>query len=67
MRVDLKDGRCRSCGSALEITEATEDALFVECTECGDSYEVETDAFGDGCMNYWLAMMTSREEGDDDS
>jgi hypothetical protein len=33
MRVDLKDGRCRSCGSALEITEATEDSLFVECTE----------------------------------
>jgi len=37
------------------------------CFVCGDTYEVETDAFGDGCMTYWLAMMTERlEEGCDD-
>ncbi len=67
MHVDLKDGRCRSCGSVLQIVDATEDALFVECTECGDNYETETDAFGDGCMTYWLGMMARRMEGGQDA
>jgi hypothetical protein len=66
MRVDLADGRCRTCGSALDITDCSDIALFCECSECGDSYEVETDAFGDGCMTYLPAMMaTKMQEGDD--
>ena len=57
MRVDLADGRCRTCGSALVIVDCTDCTLLVECSECGDSYETETDAFGDGCMTYYLGMM----------
>ena len=69
MTVDRKDGRCRTCGGTLEIVDADDCTLSVECQEpaCGDSYEVETDAFGDGCMTYWVEMMTRRreEEGGD--
>ena len=68
MMVDLQHGRCRTCGGQLEIVDADDATMSVECTaaECGDSYEVETDAFGDGCLTYWVEIMTRRrEEGDD--
>ena len=65
MRVDLCDGRCRTCGSALDITDCTDISLLVECSECADSYEVETDAFGDGCMTYYIGMMAEKMEGGD--
>lgn len=67
MRVSKQDGRCRACGSGLVIVDADDATLTVECEECGDSYTVETDAFGDGCMTYWAEMMTRRaeEEGTD--
>jgi len=62
MRVDLKDGRWRSCGYQLEIIDADDATMTVECVECGDSYDVETDAFGDGCMTYYLGAMAERME-----
>ena len=52
MLVDKKDGRCRTCGGQLEIEDFTDATLEIVCQECGDSYEVETDAFGDGCVTY---------------
>ena len=55
MIVDLKDGCCRSCGSALQIIDADDATMTVECVECADSYAVETDAFGDGCMTYYTS------------
>ena len=45
MRVDPKDGRCRGCGGTLTITDADDATMTVDC-ECGDTYLVETDAFG---------------------
>ena len=33
MLVDLKDGRCRSCDSQLEIVDADDDSMEVRCTE----------------------------------
>ena len=65
MMVDLMDGRCRSCESALQIIDADDATMTVECTECGDEYQVETDAFGDGCMKYYVGFMARREEGGD--
>jgi hypothetical protein len=70
MRVDPKDGRCRSCGGELEITDADDATMTVECLspDCCDSYPVETDAFGDGCMTYYVGFMARRlEEGRDDA
>jgi transcription elongation factor Elf1 len=66
MMVDLKDGRCRSCDSQLEIVDADDISMQVVCAECGDSYSVETDAFGDGCMTYYVGFMTGRMEGGED-
>lgn len=61
MRVDPKDGRCRSCQGELEIVDFDDCSLTVQC-ECGECYEVETDAFGDGCMVYWFQLMVERKE-----
>ena len=61
MRVNLNDGKCRSCGGQLEITDADDATMTVECCECGDFYLVETDAFGDGGVEYYPAFLTGRE------
>ncbi len=66
MIVSLEDGRCRTCGGQLEILDFDDVSLHVTCTECADSYETETDAFGDGCMTYFLPLMTDRFLGKED-
>ena len=57
MRVHPNDGICRSCNGELEIIDADDATMTVECIDCGDSYLVETDAFGDGCMTYYVGFM----------
>jgi hypothetical protein len=66
--VDRQDGRCRECGGTLEIVDADDATMTVECTEpeCRESYQVETDAFGDGCMTYYPRIMAERMEGVED-
>jgi len=56
MLVDLEDGCCRECNGQLEITEFDDVGLIVYCTECEEDYEVETDAFGDGCVKYFYSL-----------
>jgi hypothetical protein len=41
MLVDLKDGRCRSCDSQLEIVDADDISTEVRCIECDDTYRVD--------------------------
>jgi len=67
MLVDPKDGVCRSCGGGLEIIDADDATMTVQCEECGDSYVVEPDAFGDGCMTYYVGFVTEtqKESADD--
>ena len=57
MNVDPSDGRCRDCGGTLTIVEADDATMTVEC-EDGHCYAVEHDAFGDGCMIYYLPFVT---------
>ncbi|HUY87319.1 MAG TPA: hypothetical protein VMV10_01160 [Pirellulales bacterium] len=67
MRVDRVDGTCRICKGSLTIIDADDVTMTVECEECGDTYDVETDAFGDGCVKYYIPYMAARmeeEEGD---
>lgn len=66
MLVDLQDGRCRECGGQLEIEDVTDCTMEVVCLECGDAYSVETDAFGDGCVKYYFAIMAMRILGEED-
>jgi hypothetical protein len=65
MLVDPQDGQCRSCAGTLEITDADDATMSVECQECGDVDFVEPDAFGDGCMTYYVGFMTGKEPSDD--
>jgi len=61
--VELDDGHCRSCQGQLEVTGADDATLDVECTECGDGYTVEPDAFNDGGIKYWPQAMAEFGEG----
>lgn len=63
MRVDPKDGVCRSCRGELLIIDADNATMTVEC-ECGEVYLVEPDAFGDGCMTYYVGFLTGQEGGE---
>ncbi len=68
MTVDPKDGSCRNCGGTLEIIDVDDATMTVECQgECSETYLVETDAFGDGCMTYYLGFLQKQfEEGDEE-
>lgn len=63
MRVDPNDGRCRQCSGPLLIIDADDATMTVECESCGDVYLVEPDAFGDGCMTYYVAFLTGQSAG----
>ena len=65
MLVDLKDGSCRSCGGQLEILDADDATMSVVCLECDDTYLVEPDAFGDGCMRYYVGFFQEAGEFDE--
>jgi hypothetical protein len=71
MRVDPRDGRCRSCSGELTIIDADDATMTVECQNpaCGKTYFVEPDAFGDGCMTYYVGFMAKhvQEGGDPDA
>jgi hypothetical protein len=66
MRVNPKDGTCRSCGGPLDIVDASEDTLTVECSGCYESYDVEVDAFHDGGVTYWPEAMAKKFERRDE-
>jgi transcription elongation factor Elf1 len=66
MRVNKRDGRCRECGGTLVIVDADDATMTVECQECGDSYAVEPDAFGDGAVVYYPAVMAELGEDRDE-
>jgi DNA-directed RNA polymerase subunit RPC12/RpoP len=66
MLVKTSDGTCRSCRGQLEIIDADDATMTVECQECGESYLVEPDAFGDGCMTYYVGFLAQREGSDDE-
>ena len=67
MRVEPSHGRCRTCRGMLDIVDADDATMTVECLSCGDCYEVEPDAFGDGCMIYYFGIMAERLQSDDDA
>lgn len=65
MLVKLEDGQCRTCGGQLEITDHDDCSMTVICLSpgCGDSYDVEPDAFGDGCMVYYFPLVMEQRYG----
>ena len=60
MRVNPRDGRCRSCNGDLEIVDATDEIMTVRCEKCGEIYDVETDAFHDGGMTYYIEFLAEQ-------
>ncbi len=63
MLVDQSDGACRECGGQLEIVDADDCTMDVQCTECDEAYTVEPDAFGDGCVIYYIPFMVELQFG----
>jgi ssDNA-binding Zn-finger/Zn-ribbon topoisomerase 1 len=66
MKVNPRDGKCRSCGGELDIIEVDDATMTVVCSSCSDIYEVEQDAFNDGCMHYAPGFLMEQTEGGDD-
>ena len=66
MQVDPEDGECRECGGRLTITDSDDATMTVLCDECGDGYDVETDAFGDGCMKYFVPLQVRKRLGEEE-
>jgi hypothetical protein len=64
VNVRLEDGACRSCGGPLQILDSSR-SLTVTCVECCDSYDVETDAIGDGCMTDYFPFTSKRLRGEE--
>jgi hypothetical protein len=64
IEVRPSDGVCRSCGGILHVIDADDATMVVECDDCGEGYTVEPDAFGDGGIEYWPAMMSELEGGE---
>ena len=62
MRVDPIDGVCRTCRGELKIVDIDDATMTVECSECGDSYDVEPDALGDGYMTYYVGFLADSKE-----
>ena len=67
MKVSKSDGACRECGGQLQVVEADDATMTVECLECGDTYAVEPDAFGDGGVTYYVGFLTQQAEAEGDS
>ena len=65
MKVKREDGTCRECDGDLKIVAVDDVTMTVECQACGDSYEVETDAFGDGCMTYYVEFVMNHKPDDE--
>ena len=53
------DGGCRVCQGQLGILDADDATMTVECQDCGETYLVEPDAFGDGGIVYYPAILAA--------
>ena len=67
MKVNKQDGDCRDCRGDLEVVEVGDATMTVECLECGETYAVEPDAFGDGGVTYYVGFLTEQAEAEGDS
>jgi hypothetical protein len=67
MKVKPQDGTCRDCGGVLEVVDADDATMTVSCLDCASEYDVEQDAFGDGCVEYLPGFLMEQMEGGGDS
>lgn len=56
---------CRECGrrkAEIVGTGTYGDTIEVECTHCGEFYEVEVDGFGEGGLEFIEALMMTDDD-----
>ena len=63
LRKVVMSRECRECGGELEIqgTGYLNDTIEVECSDCGEFYEVEPDGLGEAGMEFVEAQMKEME------
>lgn len=66
MLVNRNEGTCQVCDGTLEVVDADDATMTVSCTKCGETYPVEPDAFGDGCMDYYVPFYSRKLNGEDE-
>lgn len=59
--VNPKDKTCWQCQGQLNVVDADDCSLTVDCLECEETFQVETDALNDGAIVYWPRMMAELE------
>lgn len=64
MKVNKQDGACRECRGELAVVEADDATMTVEFLECGDTYAVEPDAFGDGGVIYYVGFLAKQADAE---
>jgi hypothetical protein len=58
-------GRTPILPAAPRKANTFRDQGYCDCFFCGDFYDVKPDAFGDGCMTYYVGMMAEQMEAGD--
>lgn len=58
MLINTEDGCCYECEGQLELVDADDCSMTVVCRECTECFTVEPDAFGDGCVTYYIPYLT---------
>ena len=64
MLVSLKDGACPECEGQLKVMEVDEYSMSVQCVDCEEVMRVEPDAFGDGCVDYYIPFYAESQMAD---
>ena len=53
--------RCADCDGEMQVVDADDISLFVECVDCESEIRVEVDALGDGGIDYWPRITATKE------
>ncbi len=64
MLISLNDGQCPECEGQLEVIEVDDCSMLCQCVECDHASSYEPDAFGDGCVDYYLPFYAESHQVD---
>jgi len=57
---------CKECGGKLEVIDADDATIIVECKECHEVYQLEPDGLGEGGFEWVDAMAAKSWKGEEE-
>jgi hypothetical protein len=61
MLISLNVGQCPECDGQLEVIDVDDVSMLCQCVECDHSDAYESDAFGDGGIDYYFPFYAERQ------